>query len=137
MALTVDRKVRFTLGGTLILLVAVSAMTTIGVRRLLSDAAWVAHSHEVRAELRTFESRLSDAKADVRGLLLTADSTYGQRLAAHLDSADHSYARLERVMADNPSQRRRLAEPQPLLDQRKRALFATAALRTQSAAPAT
>jgi PAS domain S-box-containing protein len=110
-------------------LALVAALTVLATQRLVKDAGLVSHTYEVRSGLRTMSAWVDDAKADVRGYLVTGDSAYTSRYLAAIDSAQVTVEGLRVLTADNPSQRTRVAALAPLLALRAQKLAETAALR--------
>lgn len=113
-----NRKISLSFGGGLAVLAVVALVSIFATQRLISNANWVSHTYEVRSVLSTFEARIGSAKSDVRSFLLTGDSSYLERYRAGVDSVEASFAALQRLTRDNPSQQLRLRGLRQLLDER-------------------
>ena len=125
MALQTGRKVTLALGSASAVVVAIAAVGAVETRHLTADADWVAHTHEVRAELLAVSRHIDAAKGDIRGFLLSGDTSYLARHRANLDTTERAFALVERSTIDNPVQQRRLAAARASLDERERAFQQT------------
>ncbi|HEY4555013.1 MAG TPA: CHASE3 domain-containing protein, partial [Lysobacter sp.] len=92
------------------------------VRANDAAAGWVAHTHEVIAQIEATLAAATGAEAAQRAYLLTADprqlAAYREargRVSAHVDA-------LQRLTADNPVQRARLPQLRQAIAQRMRGL---------------
>jgi methyl-accepting chemotaxis protein len=111
--------------GFTVIVVAFVAVAITGLRTtesVVADMGWVAHTHEVRAQLSKQVAAMVDAETAERGFALTGAERFLEPYRAGLASIDSTYAALRRLTSDNPEQQRRLDEVRPLLDQRRREL---------------
>jgi CheY-like chemotaxis protein/CHASE3 domain sensor protein len=96
-----------TLGGILIALVAVGAVTffTLDSMRVRGEAAeLVQHTHEVLLQVRGVVSGLTEAETGERGYLLTGDERYLASYNAAISGIPGLLGRLQDMIADNPRQ---------------------------------
>ena len=71
---------------------------------LFSIIKWSGHSYQVLAETRKCEGLLLGTQNDVRGYLLTGDSTFLKDNSDKRAAADAELATLKRLVSDNPQQ---------------------------------
>lgn len=129
MPTTTDRKISLAFSGGLVLLAITAIGALIAMQRLARDRGWVAHTFEVRGQLRALDAELREAKSNVRSFLLTGDSLYIARYLDSVDSAEVAFASVRQLTVDNPAQQARLDTLAPLLEERVRSLSTTAAQR--------
>jgi methyl-accepting chemotaxis protein len=111
--------------GFAVIVVAFVAVAITGLRTtesVVSDMGWVAHTHEVRAQLSKQVAAMVDAETAERGFALIGAERFLDPFRTALATVDSTYATLRRLCSDNPEQQRRLDELRPLLDQRRREL---------------
>lgn len=123
-----DRKITFALSAALAVLLLVAAIAIVSTRRLVRATQWASNTALVRGELRVFDDQVDEARADVRGFLLTGDSAYLRRCDTSMDSARISLAHLREMTADDEVQQRALVQLGALLAQRTAAFRRSAAL---------
>ena len=116
------------------LVAAMAVMAVAGSRRVISDGQWVAHTQDVRRDLAAVSRHVGDARASVRGFLLTRDSAYLRRYAASIASTESSFAHVRSATRDNGDQQARLTQLRRVLDARVAALDRTIALSAAEAA---
>jgi PAS domain S-box-containing protein len=131
MRLRTDRKIALAVGSGSLLVIAVATIGMLSTRRLVNDALWVAHTHDVRGQLRELTTHVDGAKADVRGFLLTGDSTYLVRQATNLAAVEVAFQRLLELTSDNAVEQQRLGALRGLFAERKSALLQTIPLRAR------
>ncbi|MEJ7930348.1 ATP-binding protein [Ramlibacter sp. AN1015] len=102
----------------ILLLVAAGALTVSSVRAQIATAGWVAHTHEVIAHLEAVLANLSAAESAQRAYLLTGDTTYLPEYRSGERQARDEAQQLDVLIADNPSQQRRLTGLLQALDTR-------------------
>ena len=128
MSLQIGHKITLAIGSAAAVVIAVAIVGAVETKRLIADADWVAHTHDVRAELLAVSRHIDAAKGDIRGFLLTGDTSYLARHRDDLDTTERAFALVERSTTDNPAQQRRLATARASLDERERAFQQTLAL---------
>ncbi len=77
-------------------------------RGLVDDASWIAHTHEVRRQLRDLLVDLTTAETAVRGFVLTDDEEMLAPFHELRDGIQPKLKQLVRLTADNPAQQGRL-----------------------------
>lgn len=132
MSLRVTQKIGVAAWSTSVLFVAIALLGAYESRRLVGDAAWVEHSRTVQSELHTVAEGLGAAKADVRGFLLTGDSSYLSGFDGSVALAESAFERVKDLTADNPDQQARVARLRDLLTQREGAHQQTIGLRSRA-----
>lgn len=113
-----NRKIKLGFLGGLVLLGCVALTAVLATQRLVQDAQWVAHTHQVRSTIRELDAQIREAKSNVRSFLLTGDSSYVSRYRVSVDSAGESLRLLQRLTADNAGQQARLRTLSALFDDR-------------------
>ncbi len=115
MWLATDRKITFALSTALAVLLLVVSIAIVSTRRLVRATQWASSTALARGELRAFDDMVDEARADVRGFLLTGDDRYVRQYQAAMDSARLSLASLRDMAADDTAQQRALADLARLL----------------------
>lgn len=128
MRFTTAQKIALGIGTACGAAVAVAALSAYGTRRFVDASSWVAHTQAVRAELRTVMIHVDGAKGDIRGFLLTGDSSYLVRHTNDIADMRSAFDRARSLTEDNPVQQRRLSRVRELLSEREVALQQTIAL---------
>jgi PAS domain S-box-containing protein len=128
MALGTVQKITLVAAAAPIAVAAIVGLGAYGTRRLVTDRARVTHTYIVREELRAVIARVAAAKADIRGYLLTGDSTYLAQHVADVGETEAAFRRAEELTRDNAEQQQRLAVARKLLSDRQVAFQQTIAL---------
>ncbi len=125
-----------TLGFGLVLAVlVVSAVVLCGNLRLLIDHdAWVAHTHQVIAEVEALQATLTDAETGVRGYLLTDQELFLEPYTSAVAAARGRLGRLRELTADNPTQQDNIKELAAQVDRQLDLLAETVRSRRDRAA---
>jgi PAS domain S-box-containing protein len=76
--------------------------------QLEQNQSVVAHTLEVIAAARAFDLAIGDAESAERGFIITGDDAYLASYRKNTTFVTERFARLKRLMADNPEQQRRL-----------------------------
>lgn len=129
-----NRKITLAFGAGLTAVAAVAVFSVVATQRLIRHAQAVAHTHDVRGELRLLDAQIRESKSDVRSFVITGDSAYFFRYRSSFDSARAAFASVERLTRDNAPQQRRLRTLRMLLDQRGLSLDRTLTLRSPQGA---
>jgi methyl-accepting chemotaxis protein len=119
--------VGFGLAGLTLLIIAIVSYRT--TYNLVENDGLVAHTYEVRAELTDLVSELKDAETGQRGFLITGIDSYLEPHQTALGALKATFAKLQKLTADNPNQQRRLASISPLIDSKLAELQQTIDLR--------
>lgn len=107
---------------TMLLLIYIGIAAYKGLQSLVSDNAWVTHTHEMIHELDEVRSRLYELEATQRGYILTNNDFYLKPygLASQLLRENLNVLRIG--MVDNVQQQQRLAELTEHIDRRVKLL---------------
>ncbi len=92
------------LAAILIILGVVAVLAFRTTTRMIEDRDWVAHSHQVLAELQETRTLLGDAEDEQRGYLITGDESFLLHFEEVLQRFDSKLETLRAVMADQPAQ---------------------------------
>ncbi|HMA52052.1 MAG TPA: methyl-accepting chemotaxis protein [Magnetospirillaceae bacterium] len=103
---------------------------------LVETEGWLTHTYQVRTRLADLLAGLVAAESAERGYLLTGNDAYLEGFRGSLDAIKSAGDDVRHLTTDNPSQQRRLAELQPMIDQRVATLRDTIEMRrTQGLEP--
>ncbi|WP_187806950.1 CHASE3 domain-containing protein [Aquipseudomonas alcaligenes] len=102
----------------LLVMLFVAGISYRNTLNLLETSHWVAHTHEVMAQLSSLLSIMQDAETGQRGYLLTGVDQYLEPYTDALHQESESMNRLRQLTIDNPIQQRNLERLRPLIDQR-------------------
>ena len=97
-------------GGLIFALVCVLIIGVVAhwsVRHLRADATWVEHTREVIGCLAAVLSATSDLQTQVRTFVVTGEESLVRELPGVLQHFDPTLDRIDRLVSDNPEQRRR------------------------------
>ena len=72
---TVGRRLVAAFGLAALTLVVIALISYRNAARLIENDVWVAHTHQVRAELADLLSELKDAETGQRGYIITGDES--------------------------------------------------------------
>jgi methyl-accepting chemotaxis protein len=90
---------------------------------------WVAHTHEVLANLELVLSQVKEAEASQRGFLLTGDEATLQSFTEAKERLPQTLATIKDLPRDNPAQQRRLHDLEPKVQARLQEMQQTIELR--------
>jgi len=113
-----ENKIRAGFGLALLVLVAVSALAYLSMTRLIKADRWVAHTHDVLAELESILNELDHSESGERGYILIGDDHF---LSDYQAGSTGVYGHIQRVKdltQDNPNQQQRLEYLIPRIDER-------------------
>ncbi|WP_394558903.1 CHASE3 domain-containing protein [Aquipseudomonas alcaligenes] len=131
MRLSIGAKLWGSFSAILLVLVVIGGISYRNTLHMQETARWVAHTHEVVAQLNTLLSLVKDAETGQRGYLITGSDQYLEPYAAALPRVDGELGSLRQLTIDNPEQQRRLAQLRPLVERRLQSLASTIDLRRQ------
>lgn len=106
------------------------------ITTLVEADEWVAHTHEVRAQVSSLFVQVLNLETSQRGYLITGKDEYLEPYRTALPEVDREYGELRRLTLDNPTQQRNLDELHGLLDTRRERLKAALDAPTFDAAKA-
>ena len=101
--------------GLAICLLGVSAAVYRASTRLVENARWVAHTHDVLTQLEATATGVTEAETDLRGFLLTDRESYLVPYSAGLAETRRRLQGVRRFTSDNPRQQARLDKLEPLV----------------------
>jgi len=108
--MTVQWRLWLGFGVTFILLSAITVIGHYQAKQISVSERWVAHTYEVLAALETMISGLKDAETGQRGYLLTSDESYLEPYDSALINAPARFHDLQKLIADNPQQKKRVVQ---------------------------
>ncbi len=118
MRFSIGAKLWSSFGAILLVMLFVAGISYRNTLNLLETSRWVAHTHEVMAQLSNLLSVMQDAETGQRGYLLTGVDEYLEPYTDALREEGLSMARLRQLTLDNPIQQRYLERLEPLINQR-------------------
>jgi diguanylate cyclase (GGDEF)-like protein len=101
--------------GLAICLIGISAAVYRASTKLVDNAHWVAHTHEVLTQLEATATGVAGAEADLRGFIMTNQESY---LVPYSDGLKETRRRLQAVRkltSDSPAQQTRIDKVEPLI----------------------
>ncbi|HLJ97373.1 MAG TPA: PAS domain-containing protein [Gemmataceae bacterium] len=113
--LRIDRGQLLSMTGIVALFVINAGIALRNTQEVQESEAWVAHTHEVLAELAAILSALTDAETGQRGYLLTSAEPYLQPYQDALTKLAGHLRHVEKLTADNPEQTARVNDLEPLI----------------------
>jgi methyl-accepting chemotaxis protein len=126
---TVGRRLVAAFGLAALTLVVIALISYRNASHLIENNVWVAHTHQVRADLADLLSELKDAETGQRGYIITGDESYLAPYQAALAAIKGTLDDVRKLTSDNPNQQRRLATVAPLIDAKLAELKQTINLR--------
>jgi PAS domain S-box-containing protein len=109
-------------GATFLFVLVILLMTVDGtvflhnLNMVRDDTAWVAHTHQVLAELEAVLSTVKDAQVGVRGYVITGDKEFLEPYLRSRAELPERFAVLRALVADNPDQLKACARLQAAAD---------------------
>ncbi len=116
-------------GFVIILLIAVASYYN--ELRYTQTSDWQIHTYDVIQRLQVTFSILQDAETGQRGYVLTGQTSYLQPFYEAVEKTRNEIAGLSELTSDNPSQQKRLAEIQALVEKKFDELQETISLRKE------
>ena len=124
-------------GLSLLLIIAVNAVSWRSIDRLEVDAGRVRHTAEVIARLESLLASITDGETGQRGFVITGDEAYLEPYHSFLTQAERDYQALLQLTADNPDQQEKLRELHPVMVKRAEVLnHVIGIFRSKGAGPA-
>jgi methyl-accepting chemotaxis protein len=115
---TFGRRLAAGFGFTIAVFIVLAAVSSVTTDDLIENQGLVSHTHEIRMNLANLLSQLTDAETGQRGYIITGVDAYLAPYEKALQDIRQTFAAIQRLTVDNPSQQRRLAEISPLIDSR-------------------
>jgi CHASE3 domain sensor protein len=107
---TIAQKLALGFSLPLVILAGVAGVAYRSTSHLVETGRWVAHTHEVLAEIAAHLALLKEAESAQRGYLLTDDRSFLGPYEAGRLGWEKSFAKLKGLTQDNDQQQRRLEE---------------------------
>jgi len=108
MRLSNQLRITAVLAAIMVILGVVAILAFQTTTRMIRDRDWVAHSHQVLAELQETRAIIDDAEDEQRGYLITGDEHLLARFEEVLQRFVSRLDPLRRLMADHPAQQQRI-----------------------------
>jgi len=115
MTMTVGRKLGVAFGLCVVLFIVLGTVGSRSASTSLEEAAWVAHTYQVREVIASLLSSLQEAETGQRGYLITGLEEYLEPYHDGVAQLEGQREQLAKLTADNPSQQRRLMKLEPLI----------------------
>ena len=129
---TFGKKLALGFSISLVLLLAIGAVSYRALDSLTSTSYLVAHSHTVLEHIGHVLSLLKDAETGQRGFVITGDETFLEPHTAAASDIPKVLKDLRDLTRDNPSQQKRIDDVEPLVAQKLAELKRTIELRRSS-----
>jgi PAS domain S-box-containing protein len=110
-----ERKVTIGFGLTLLVLVVNAVISLVNVRRLSNDSTWVAHTREVLGKVEEVIATIREAQVRSRDDLITSGAAAADWPKPTIETIRQDLAFLRELTADNPGQRERIDELDPMV----------------------
>lgn len=101
--------------GLAVCLIGISAAVYRASARLVENARWVAHTHDVLTELEATATDVTEAETELRGFLLTDQESYLAPYSAGLSEARGRLRTVRQLTAGSPRQQARIDKLEPLI----------------------
>jgi len=126
---TFGRKIALGFALSLVLLMAIGAVTYTSLNKLTSTSQWVTHTHDVLEHIAVVMSLLTDAETGQRGYVITGDEAFLEPYNIGSRDVLNVVKDLRKMTADNPHQQKRLDTVEQVMDTRLAELKQTIDLR--------
>jgi PAS domain S-box-containing protein len=103
-----QRRILLILAAIVIILAVVADLAFETITRMIRDRGWVAHAHNVLAELQDTRAVVDNTLEEERKYLISGDDRFGALFEAHVEQFVRELDILGRLVAD-PAQRERLS----------------------------
>jgi signal transduction histidine kinase len=113
-----ESRVRLAYTIALIGLLAFATFTLLGFRDTAQSSAWVNHTYQVLDKLEDCFSSLNEVESAQRGFLITRDNAFLSTYRKTIAQVERDENDLQRLLADNAVQLRRLAQLKELVARR-------------------
>jgi CHASE3 domain sensor protein len=106
------------MAAAILVLATMTWLASRGLGRLHTDSEWVLHSERVRLEIGRVLQLLTDVESSVQAFEDNGNDQFLEPYRAALPQIPTELATLEQLVADNPTQRRAVAQLRALSDMR-------------------
>lgn len=101
--------------GLAVCLIGISTAVYRASTKLVDNARWVAHTHEVLTQLEATSRGVNEAEAELRGFLMTDQETYLVPYSAGLTETRRRLRAVRKLTADNSDQQARIDKLEPVI----------------------
>lgn len=101
--------------GLAVCLIGISAAVYRSSTKLVENARWVAHTHDVLTQLEATAAGVTTAETELRGFLMSDQESYLVPYSAGLAETRRQLEALRRITADNPLQQARIDKLEHLI----------------------
>lgn len=108
-------EVKAAAAGLAVCLIGISAAVYRASTKLVENARWVAHTHDVLTQLEATATGVTKAGTELRGFLLTDQESYLVPYSAGLTETRHRLETVRKLTADDPRQQARVDKLEPLI----------------------
>jgi methyl-accepting chemotaxis protein len=113
--MSIGKKITTGFGLSLMVLLAVALASYLGAQQLISTTAGLVSTREHARRIREMRALLLEAESGQRGFLLTGEPGFLRPYEQALQEVNTSLESLRRTFANNPAQRERLSQLEPLV----------------------
>jgi methyl-accepting chemotaxis protein len=128
---TFGRKIAAGFALSLVLLIAIGAVTYTSINKLTSTSQWVTHTHDVLERIDAVLGTLNDAETGQRGYVITGDEAFLEPYRSGSGDVANQVKELRKLTADNPNQQKRIDSMEPLIAAKLAVLKQTIDLRAK------
>ncbi len=118
MIASVEKKIGLGFLASVLALLGISLLSYQTIQSSITAQAWVTHTYEVIAQLERGEAILTRAETAQRAFLLTGDDKFLDDTRDTQGQVKSWLVELDSLLSDNPEQKKRLEELQPVIAQR-------------------
>lgn len=108
-------EVKAAAAGLAVCLIGISTAVYRASTKLVENARWVAHTHDVLTQLEATATGVTRAETELRGFLLTDRESYLVPYSAGLTETHRRLEAVRKITADSPPQQARIAKLEPLI----------------------
>ncbi|HUE01290.1 MAG TPA: diguanylate cyclase [Bryobacteraceae bacterium] len=108
-------EVKAAAAGLAVCLLGISAAVYRASSKLLENAHWVAHTHDVLTQLEATATGVTGAETELRGFLLTDRESYLAPYSVALTETRRRLQAVRKITADSPRQQARIDKLEPLI----------------------
>lgn len=108
-------EVKAAAAGLAVCLIGISAAVYRASTKLVENARWVAHTHDVLTQLEAAGTGVTKAGTELRGFLLTDQESYLVPYSAGLTETRRRLEAVRKLTADDPRQQARVDKLEPLI----------------------
>jgi methyl-accepting chemotaxis protein len=112
---TFGRRIAAGFALSLVLLIAIGAVSYLSITRLTRTSQWITHTHEVLEHIDRVLSLLKDAETGQRGYLITGDEALLEPYRTGSGGILDVVKELKTLTADNPNQQKRVDAAEPFI----------------------